>query len=621
MQPWLYRTIWWIVFIAAAAIRLWNLGAESFWMDEIFSAQVVAHPWGKILDNIPSDKPPLDYFLQRLASPLGEPEFAHRLPAALAGILAILGIFVWARQLGGDRIALVAFLLAAFNPFLIEYAREARPYSLSLALLAWQQVAFVGWWRELNRAPLNPDMTLNWWLVYLMLSVLALYTLYVTVLVLALHLVFAIILFFMPNARPGRGLIMQAAPFAGVSVVMALCALAAVPLLGRVQVAPPAAYHWRFLGWDPRLLLDAFAAHFVFPPLPPVAMILAAAILTGFALAGLAILWCRSRAEALLLALLTLVFWLILYGFYAVIDRQYYVRYSIFLAAGLCLLIAFSIEALLARRRLHGPVAFLLAAYCLAAAGHHILTRPHRVDWRAAARELVIRAAPSDRILIDPYNINSLAYYLNRFEWQGAAPLDATRNQPQPGGHYWLVNRVYPPDQSQRLHGLLIEPFGEKPDEVEIWKRLEEDGERLILKPGEVPQNLLGGGWSQPEDWGADFSVRWATHERAWLYLPLIPKDPVLLKVVLMPYNQPDAPPQAVRLIVNGHPFERIPLVADEFSIPTWTIPPEMLNLDLALIELRFDWAGSPAAEKNEWDFRALAAAVHAIMWEPAEGD
>ena len=115
----LFLTAWWLIFMAGALVRLWDLGGQSFWIDEILSAKIVSLPIGQVLNAIPADKPPLDYYFQALTPRVGSVEFTNRLHSALAGLLLMAGVYWWARLAFGRGMALAALALAAFNPMLI----------------------------------------------------------------------------------------------------------------------------------------------------------------------------------------------------------------------------------------------------------------------------------------------------------------------------------------------------------------------------------------------------------------------------------------------------------------------------------------------------------------------
>jgi len=118
----------------ALALRLFRLGHQSLWIDEVFTLYTAA---------VGQDVP-LSHWLEVIHGPLfslvlhawcgvaGTSEWALRLPSAVfsAAFVPVLGL-VAARWLGRDA-AVPAAWLAAGSPFLVWYGQEARNYSLML---------------------------------------------------------------------------------------------------------------------------------------------------------------------------------------------------------------------------------------------------------------------------------------------------------------------------------------------------------------------------------------------------------------------------------------------------------------------------------------------------------
>lgn len=118
--------------LVAAALRLFRLGHQSLWIDEVFT-WYSAGAGGALSarDLIENVHGPLYSLLVHLwAGVAGDGEWAMRLPSAIAGILTVPA-FAWlsARWLG-PRTAVTAAWLAAGSPFLVWYSQEARNYSM-----------------------------------------------------------------------------------------------------------------------------------------------------------------------------------------------------------------------------------------------------------------------------------------------------------------------------------------------------------------------------------------------------------------------------------------------------------------------------------------------------------
>jgi 4-amino-4-deoxy-L-arabinose transferase-like glycosyltransferase len=118
--------------IVAAVLRLFRLGHQSLWIDEIFTWYSAGAGQSLTMrDLIENVHGPLYSLMLHLWMRVaGDGEWAMRLPSAVAGILTVPA-FAWlsARWLGRDS-AVTAAWIAAGSPFLVWYSQEARNYSL-----------------------------------------------------------------------------------------------------------------------------------------------------------------------------------------------------------------------------------------------------------------------------------------------------------------------------------------------------------------------------------------------------------------------------------------------------------------------------------------------------------
>ncbi|PDW00183.1 glycosyltransferase family 39 protein [Candidatus Viridilinea mediisalina] len=158
-----------LLFLLALAPRLYQLDAQSLWLDEGSSWQLSRAPWAYLLADLfnPSSAYPLYHLLLKGWMELfGASEAALRMPSALAGALTVPVIYLaarelgaWARQgVGGEghperrtNLAVApnrspwlypfaAALLMLASPYAIWYSQEAKVYSLWLlisTLLVW----------------------------------------------------------------------------------------------------------------------------------------------------------------------------------------------------------------------------------------------------------------------------------------------------------------------------------------------------------------------------------------------------------------------------------------------------------------------------------------------------
>lgn len=124
------------ILLLGTGLRVYALGYQSFWTDEIFSLMTTdpTLTFREFWDRVLADThPPLYYVLLRLSSSiLGQSEVAARAPSALFGVLTLLAAAI----LPGSSLArssrLVLLLFLAISPGAVWYAREARSYALLL---------------------------------------------------------------------------------------------------------------------------------------------------------------------------------------------------------------------------------------------------------------------------------------------------------------------------------------------------------------------------------------------------------------------------------------------------------------------------------------------------------
>jgi uncharacterized membrane protein len=122
-----------LVLIWAAVLRTYNNTAVSLWHDEAFSALYLRYNWGEMMHRIVLDvHPPLYYIILRFWSYLfGESLLSLRGMSIVFGVLTVwMGYLFVKKAFNNNRYALLAAFFLAINPFQIQYALEARMYTL-----------------------------------------------------------------------------------------------------------------------------------------------------------------------------------------------------------------------------------------------------------------------------------------------------------------------------------------------------------------------------------------------------------------------------------------------------------------------------------------------------------
>lgn len=388
------------VLCLAAALRWWQLGQDSLWLDEIYTVQLAGQP---LLD-VPraaiasGSQAPL-WFLLTHPFVAGGPaeEFLLRWPAAFAGILTVVAAYALGREMFGRRAALWGAILTAFSPLLVRYSQEARAYSL-LAAAALFSLLFL--WRYV-RCP-------NWrdGLAFVVSTSAALYTSYFALFSIAAELVLVGAECWrhrrtLGGRLPRRWLGLMAALWSAVVLVALPWILVAVPPFLRHQ----SALSQSVAGWQ--VITDAAFFNRIGQQLlgSPFLMI----GMGGLFVVSVTYLFSRRRwPEATVSLAWVAIPWLVVI---LLQPRRFNVRYmiavqpviSLVVGAGLqgtCELISFWRVRPLLKTLLRGLPIFLLGLLLLA---HAVPLRAYyateKEDWRGVAEYLARQAAPGAVVL------------------------------------------------------------------------------------------------------------------------------------------------------------------------------------------------------------------------------
>lgn len=115
--------------LLAALLRLYQLGAESFWYDETWTATWAAQALRDVVQIVN----PFAYLVAYLTMTLSRSESALRLGPALAGIALIPAVYLLGRRLYGQAEGLIAAGFLSVSAFAIYHSQELRFY-------AWQML-------------------------------------------------------------------------------------------------------------------------------------------------------------------------------------------------------------------------------------------------------------------------------------------------------------------------------------------------------------------------------------------------------------------------------------------------------------------------------------------------
>jgi len=124
------REFWMVlaISITALALRLYHLGANDLWYDEVYSVLISR-------DSFSIWNPPI-YFavLHYWIKLFGVSEFSLRFPSLIFSVLSIPFVFLLGKTVFNRRVGFYASVIMCLSSFHLWYAQEARPYSLSVLL-------------------------------------------------------------------------------------------------------------------------------------------------------------------------------------------------------------------------------------------------------------------------------------------------------------------------------------------------------------------------------------------------------------------------------------------------------------------------------------------------------
>jgi 4-amino-4-deoxy-L-arabinose transferase-like glycosyltransferase len=170
--------------LAAFALRVYRLEAQSLWSDEGLSLYRARLTLRENLSNVivvPPDVPTQDtnpplYFvaLSGLRAAAGESEYALRFASVLAGVALVVLLYATGKRLFSERAGVLAAALGAFSPFLIWYSQEARMYTL-LAALSLASVYLLLRAIDFPARNVRPRRTWSIWIAWAVVTLAVLY--------------------------------------------------------------------------------------------------------------------------------------------------------------------------------------------------------------------------------------------------------------------------------------------------------------------------------------------------------------------------------------------------------------------------------------------------------------
>lgn len=193
---------------AAFLIVSVDLARDSLWIDEAWTDWAV-QPYSlrDTLERVRADVHPPFYFLMmnswvRVA---GNSVYALRLPSALFGLLGLAATYALGRRWFDARTGLLAVILLGNASFFVYYAREARMYTLVMALATLSTLLYVRWQARPSAGRA---------IFYALSLVALLYTHYVSALLIVTHLLHTLLtVIFTPSRRTIRNSAVSLIPY------------------------------------------------------------------------------------------------------------------------------------------------------------------------------------------------------------------------------------------------------------------------------------------------------------------------------------------------------------------------------------------------------------------------
>lgn len=451
-----------IIFLAFA-LRLYHLGFQSLWRDEVDAILFAGRDLPAILATFvqPGQNGPL-YFLSLhfwLAA-AGRSEFALRFFSLFFGLLTVPLVYALGRRLLGATVGLVAALLLAVSPYHVWYSQEGKMYALVAFLAVLSLYLF-------SRA--LAENRWAWWLGYLAVTGLALYVHFFTPL-----LILVALAWFLLSGRLGRPAL------ARLALALVGLALVALPIVRWLlpTLLTPATTGYTFYGLGDMAAALFWAFSLGFRPQPG---LLPAALFVLLLLAGLVSELKPSLAEEkrwpfngmsylahhrpamteptkdqgrgtkrpLLAAWLVLP---VLVVYLVSLSRPVFTdRYLILILPAFVLLLAAGLAGL-AQRWPSLATLTLALVLLFSARGLWVQSQtPLKADFRHASQAFAAQAQPDDLVLfIMPYAQRAFAYYYPQPLQVGEAPytnyglseaeLDAAMRQLTQGSpRLWLL--------------------------------------------------------------------------------------------------------------------------------------------------------------------------------------
>jgi mannosyltransferase len=128
-----------VITLLAATLDLFRISAQPVWLDEAVSIWLARMNLPDFFSAITKNDTAMFLydFLLRIPLAFGQSEFAVRSLSTIFAVAAVPSSYLLGRRLFDNRTAALAAILLAVNSLFIEYAQEARSYTLTTLIAIW----------------------------------------------------------------------------------------------------------------------------------------------------------------------------------------------------------------------------------------------------------------------------------------------------------------------------------------------------------------------------------------------------------------------------------------------------------------------------------------------------
>lgn len=367
----------------SAFLFSFQLGKESFWLDEMYSVRYATH-FSTFLTAVGNGSSSernmwLYYVILHWWVTFGTSEVVVRMLSVVFGVGGVVAMYVLGKETFGRKAGIIAAILLMLNTFYLQYAQEARAYSLFVFIFCLSSYAMVR---------LGKKFSVGNVVIYITLGIAAIFTHIFSIIFLLFQALYLVGTF----RKSGKKLAVTVDLFIGFFIVLYLL------------IHNPG----RQVGWIPKPSLVQFALTYIF---------FCSGFVNTLVYGGL-ILYSLFGELKMGLKRINLFFWYLVFlalipvavvFIYSVTVKPIFIyRYLIFAMPAIILLGAQSLSLL--KRNTFILIFGILMIFHINTLYKYFST-PNKEQWREAVATIAQQAHPNDLIIIYPAFLDAPFYY------------------------------------------------------------------------------------------------------------------------------------------------------------------------------------------------------------------